>query len=179
MEPNVGRADELGMERQAGHGPRPAVHERDGDHRAHGRLALRQVGAVQRLSLGDRGRHHALGGARVDHEVPPRAMAEADRHAERHVALGWSHRQRHRRPVLPLRQRRRWWALRARVGRGRVEWCTLGSGQDEGARVEVDTNPTEAGKDIGAEQADRLTLPLHLGQRGCRQLLRSQLDAVE
>ena len=67
---------------------------------------------------GDRGRHHALGRARVDDEVraagPP---AEADRHAERHVARGRGHRQRHRRPALALRERRRRRARRARVGR--------------------------------------------------------------
>ena len=55
----------------------------------------------------------------------------------------------------------------------------LGSGQDEGPRLEIDADPAEAGKDVGAEQANRLALPPHLGQRGCRQLLRRQLDTVE
>ena len=41
----VGGPDELGVEGQPRHGPGPAVHERHGDHRAHGGLALGEVGA--------------------------------------------------------------------------------------------------------------------------------------
>ena len=114
-------------------------------------------------------------------KLAPRAAGEADGDAERHVTRGGRHGQRHRRAGLPLRQRRRRRARRARIGRGGAERRALGAGQDErtGAGREVDADPAEAGQDVGAEQADRLPLAAHLGQRGGGELLRRQDHPVE
>ena len=103
------------------------------------------------------------------------AAGEADGHAERDVAGRRCHRKGHRRPVLALRQR------------GRDGPCGPVNGDDCDQRAPLGARAgparpaaksmrmrAEAGEHVGAEQADRLALPAHLGQRGGRQLLRRQ-----
>src|SRR5580698_274633 len=51
----IGGAQELGVEDDAGNGPGAAVHQWDGDDRAHGGLALGQVGPAQRSAAGHAG----------------------------------------------------------------------------------------------------------------------------
>ena len=113
----------------------------------------------------------------------PRSRAattgEADGHAERHVTGRRRHGERHRRPALPLRQRRRSRALRAGERRRLGKRRALGARQGQRADGEVDADRPEAGEDVGTEQAVGLTLPAHLGQCGRRELLRRQGHAVE
>ena len=108
----------------------------------------------------------------------PRATGEADRQIERHVTRSRGHGERHDRPAFPLEQGRRWRARRTGVRRRLSERRSLRSGHNECARVEVDPDPTESRQDVGTEQAVSLALPAHLGQCGCRQLLRRQSHAV-
>ena len=85
----VGLADELGVQGQPRDGPRAAVHERDRDDRAHGGLALRQVGAAPATTPGPPRCATTLCEEPVSTtKCRAGAGAEADGHVERDVARG-------------------------------------------------------------------------------------------
>ena len=134
------------MQRQPGHRPRPAVHERDGDDRAHRGLALGQVGAPPATGA----RATAVATTLCDEPVSTTKLRRGPP-AKRTATLSETSPGHAASPSAARWSRSPWVSAAGGgpsgpgVGRGTAQRCALGSRQHQRAGGEVDADARRSG----------------------------------